>query len=658
MAEEPPLLTTEQVADGIAQLVRTAVIDVDDFRRAYNAAKAPASPLFAVFELEAGSDIAAVPRAVTEAWEKFCVSLIERLLLLISNEALENDGLRRIVQSLGARAPGRIQSVLSNRALGSVSVLPLLIRSARATALIGARSPHEEKPTYGSGFLVGPDLVLTAAHVVAPLMDGDDPRPGSEHDATIVFFNRLEDTGIWPVHSRLLTSPEWLVSKSPQDGTGAQMGGNPSEQTAKALDYALIQLTEPVGSAIGVVDVVDPPDPHKSDRLTVIGYGGGSECLYDDHVIQEHDAIAHRIRHEVSTVEGMSGGPCLDGGGRAVAIHEGSVRVAAPPYNRSVALAAIRACMRSEGQDPLTLRPRNLWSLESIGARSAWNSYGSSLPELSEAERNDWRDFAATLDPRDGFHPVFGRIDFQNWIDQASLSNSTMRFALMSGDKGVGKSFLAEILKARVAVNRAPVIVASPELVRTESIIGVLNAILREAGAKQTNLSLLPTRPKDGLLKNDVIPDAFSLLEKLLRAKNATSFWLFVDVGEDGNLTAEKIAHWKQLLSDAERPTWMRVVMVGISNSRRKEFGSVFSSRTTVYSQALAAINSDDFEATVGKIASSRNLSEAQYKDFAVNKWDDQIGNLAPSRRLVEAVRLALAIRLQMQSSEKAQNGG
>jgi V8-like Glu-specific endopeptidase len=659
IAGEAPLLTEGLVADGIAELVRRGVIDVDDFRRAYNAAKAPTNPLFAVFEVQAGGDVAAIPLAVKQAWGKFCVTLVERLSLLVSNEALENEDLRRIVRSLGAQAPGRIQSILRKQALGSVRTLPLLIRSARATALIQATNPRERASVYGTGFLVGPDLVLTAAHVVAPLMDGDVPRVGSERDATIEFFNQLEGVGMWPVRCRLRPSPEWLISKSAQDGTGTLMGGNSPEQTANSLDYALIRLTEPVGSAIGVVDIDEPPDPRKSDRLTVIGYGGGSECLYDDHVVDEHDAVSHRIHHEVSTVDGMSGGPCLDGDGRAVAIHEGSIRVAVPPYNRSVALCAIRACMRSEGGgDPLALRPGPLWGLHSMGARSAWRSYGATLPDVSEADRASWRDFVDALDPRDEFHPVFGRIDFQNWIDMASLSNSTSRVAFLSGDKGVGLSFLAEILKARVGVSRAPVIVVSPELVRTESIIGVLNAVLREAGAKHANLDLPPTRPRDGVLNNDVIPDVLSLFNKLLRAKNATSFWLFVDVGEDGNLTADKMADWKQLISAAESPTWLRVVMVGIKNAHRKEFASVLSSRTTAYSQFLAAINSDDFEMTVGKIASSHDLSEAKYRDYAVNVWDENIAMLAQSRRVAEAVRLALIIRTQMNSSKGAENGG
>jgi len=195
MAEEPPLLTMQQVADGIAQLVCTGVIDVNHFRLAYNEARPPSSSLFAVFEVEAGGDVAAVPLAVIAAWEKFCVNLVERLLLLVSSEALENEDLRRIVHSLGTRVPGRIQSVLRSQGPGLVRTLTHLIRSARATALIRTTSCHEKAPTYGTGFLVGPDLVLTAAHVVASLMDGDVPRAGSEQDASIEFHNQLEGAG-------------------------------------------------------------------------------------------------------------------------------------------------------------------------------------------------------------------------------------------------------------------------------------------------------------------------------------------------------------------------------------------------------------------------------------------------------------------------------
>ena len=88
----------------------------------------------------------------------------------------------------------------------------------------------------GTGFLVGPDLVLTNHHVVRDMIDGASPT-GIE----CVFDYRVTPQGTVDHGIRYPLADDWLVTSSPMSAVDEQAdpAGLPGENE---LDYALIRL--------------------------------------------------------------------------------------------------------------------------------------------------------------------------------------------------------------------------------------------------------------------------------------------------------------------------------------------------------------------------------------------------------------------------------
>jgi hypothetical protein len=362
----------------------------------------------------------------------------------------------------------------------------------------------------------------------------------------------------------------------------------------------------------------------------------------------------------------MSGGPCIDSQGRAVGLHEGTVKLAIPPYNRAICLWAIRNYMRAKGTDPLMAPVGYLWGLESIEARQAWITAGKALTGRSGTDRDNWLADAGEFNPddpqnssaKDVFHPIFGRTDIQYWIDQASVAGSLQRTALISGAKGTGKSFLAFILKARTASSRAPVIVIPPERVQAQSITDTLNDILRDAGAKRADLAAAPTRPMAGVLKHDLIPDLLAGLEAVARTKGPSGLmWLFIDIGENGSLTSDQARDWNLFLTETEKQLWLRVMMVGLSTQQRSDFATSRNS-TALFSKGLSPVTSDEFLDTIDKMAGALGRSLQEWHTEGASVWQKEVDSYDGSKSVaVEAVMQALMLRGAMLESTRGAHG-
>src|SRR5262249_3087417 len=97
----------------------------------------------------------------------------------------------------------------------------------------------------GTGFLVGPDAVLTNYHVLESVLKGASP-PAS---ATFRFDykvlsngSRLEGTSIG------LDSSEWNAAASPPSAAERTLNPDEPPPTAQELDFALVKLARPVAN--------------------------------------------------------------------------------------------------------------------------------------------------------------------------------------------------------------------------------------------------------------------------------------------------------------------------------------------------------------------------------------------------------------------------
>jgi hypothetical protein len=99
----------------------------------------------------------------------------------------------------------------------------------------------------GTGFLVGPKVVMTCHHVVASVIPGGKPAPGARDAVTFRFdFHRTPDGGATPGAPCHLAKRGWLCDHSPHSAADL-VPGEHAPPGPDELDYALLRLEAPPG---------------------------------------------------------------------------------------------------------------------------------------------------------------------------------------------------------------------------------------------------------------------------------------------------------------------------------------------------------------------------------------------------------------------------
>jgi len=198
--------------------------------------------------------------------------------------------------------------------------------------------------SHGSGFLVGPDLVLTNHHVIAPAIALGQGRTASadktaDPSPVIVRFDyKALDDGT-TIHPGLEVglAEDWLVDASPHSRFDLQ--GLPKEGVPDPgeLDHALIRLSMPVGE---LPVLLGEAEPGAKDRgwielrsepwlfrdhtaLFIIQHPRSApmKLALDFDARMEVNANATRVLYQTKTEEGSSGSPCFNESWDVVALH-------------------------------------------------------------------------------------------------------------------------------------------------------------------------------------------------------------------------------------------------------------------------------------------------------------------------------------------------
>ena len=202
----------------------------------------------------------------------------------------------------------------------------------------------------GTGFLVAPDVVMTAEHVInaASRLGRIQTRFGyavSERTGNLM-------EGI-PV---ALAEQDWLINSSPPFG-------NPPDAY---VDIALIRLAQPAGLLSpqgeadfrGWVDLTDGVlNAPENSSLAIMQHpeGGPLKLSLNSQAVLGPDHETGRLMYRTDTLPGSSGSPCFDMDWRFVALHQGR-DMRGGNHNHGIPFAMIKAWLEKE----------NLWQLVSL----------------------------------------------------------------------------------------------------------------------------------------------------------------------------------------------------------------------------------------------------------------------------------------------------
>jgi V8-like Glu-specific endopeptidase len=245
----------------------------------------------------------------------------------------------------------------------------------------------------GTGFLVGENLVLTAAHVVEPA----SRKPGKSRSIVAVFdfisgsgHSYAETGASAPVDGIIYHSP-------PTPGERASIMGEDWEASPENLDFALLQLTETAPSVRTQDGTLAPrgyyvldPDSYRFDlsSILIVAQYPLKDFLKFSYIIQppELNSEGTRIRYLCNTLNGSSGGPIVDTRGRLVALHHYS----RSNENHGVPISPVARILKG--------RYAGLFDTAESGALAHFGTYSADAREkVCQGIADDWESIAREL---------------------------------------------------------------------------------------------------------------------------------------------------------------------------------------------------------------------------------------------------------------------
>lgn len=422
------------------------------------------------------------------------------------------NSLIRLIES--QNAGGRMQALVAPGGLLTRDTLLGALAVDAATAVVYRKDRATgSNDVVGTAFLVAPDLVLTAAHVVLrPLQNAFDPQALAD-ETSFSFRVYSGNTGKEPVVAYPAISAPLEATSLPWGVPPNTLFVPPKPGSSAQLDFALVRLDREIRH-VSPLDIRSPPSLAANDALVVLGFPGGTAMRW--HVGAIAEVGTERIKHHANALPGMSGSCCINVLGQPAALHEGSLASntfalggdkGPAGTNRAVCLTAIRNAMLTGPADPLLKGTKSAaldFHDEAMVRR--WAKAGLRLApvHMHDAWRKLVREVAG-VGPDEpgavpGFHPWFRRDTFESWIDRNSKgANAPERLCLVAGDAGTGKSFLASILRARLGGDE-PVVISA-----TETTAWSWRAAIEKWGVEVGGAGL---RPEAGMQMHEEAPRA------------------------------------------------------------------------------------------------------------------------------------------------------
>jgi hypothetical protein len=450
------------------------------------------------------------------------------------------DKINRVLRGSRLAAPTGSQALLNDQEpfLHGPGFRQLLETAERTVCAIAIGPPNS---LVGTGFLIGPDLVLTNYHVLRdclmpPVPGGlrvTEAAPGSSIVCYFDYFVPPDPTTLQDKRKDVVEvaakESSWLRAASLEmDNDGCPAC---DQRDLTKLDYALIQLARPVGldfirlgSTIrrGWLGITDPIDPTTTNqRLALLQHPGRSEQLFDLGKYVSIGRPENRLWYEVNTARGSSGGVALTKDGKVFALHNAAVEPTPPGYatkvNQGIRVDHI-ARELEQVIDP--------WPIPKLDRQiSNWSLQDDLLNAV----------------------PLIGRQDFQASLQRMSDPESREQVLVVTGPPGSGRRFSKRIWE-RIVGRRSMAVAIGLDDLAIMSPEAFLQAVWAATGESDAHL---PVRPPTESSSRWISHDAPRWLNDVLEANYRRQgerypIWIIVD----GVVEPGKKVDWAEGLRD------------------------------------------------------------------------------------------------------------
>ena len=224
--------------------------------------------------------------------------------------------------------------------------------------------PTARGTVFGTGFLLGPDVVMTNHHVMNAVISGK-ATPGM-----VIFrfdYKRVSDAVVTEGAIYRLAA-DWHIDSSPPSDVDSKREPKPGVPKPDELDYALVRLEGAPGSS-PAGQKPDPKDPPRgwievdnattaepSTPLFIMQHPDAAplKLAVDMSGVIGLNANATRLKYTVNTEGGSSGSPCFNADWKLVALHHSGDPnfddTHNPEYNEGIPIDAIVNLLAARGK--------------------------------------------------------------------------------------------------------------------------------------------------------------------------------------------------------------------------------------------------------------------------------------------------------------------
>lgn len=435
----------------------------------------------------------------------------------------------------------------------------------------------------GSGVLIGPTRFLTAWHVVRPMFElvNDNGKltyqPLLQAPLLEVVFDDFTDF----VDDRATPSQPHKVQADTDWHEmhcichEEELNGNVNAPYSKLdgfWDYAVIRLKQipeiPGSERRYTVLKKNAVVPVTDAKITIFQHPAAASLLYDtDKVVDlappDPDIPRLRFVHAVNAAPGSSGGPCFDKEFALIGLHQGTWMIDGKKFNIGIPIVNII------------------------------NHIDEVIKQKGTPSKEVLDDYFICSIDTDDYMPVIGCDDFQEIILEMELVQATAALAeaggtteqkktiaIISGDKGTGKTYMIDVLSALLDNSDHLKIILKGDAIAKKDAESLAKLICSIAGTDLKELisftdynSTAAAWIKDELVKKLVDSLDVNRLNRVV--------WICItDLNKfevEGPNAADLLLH---LYGYAKEKNWLRIVLDGISIEMPKTLNDVISSYT------------------------------------------------------------------------------